>query len=126
MLFGVTSGQTEPNAFDLSTLERNYENENLLMDTVSRGKLHQVTAVASTVFNNGAQQRLSDSLRDRKNNLVILKTLLRKAAEYGGVHPQSLPLPGGKVRGGPEQKPPERTEAKVRSGGVLCSVTQVT
>ena len=43
--------------------------------------------MASTVFNNGAEQRLADSLRDRKNNLVILKTLLRKAAEQGGVHP---------------------------------------
>lgn len=85
--YAFTPGQTEPHALDLSTLERNYESENLLMEAISRGKLHQVTAVASTVFNNGAQQRLNDSLRDRKNNLVILKTLLRKAAEYGGVHP---------------------------------------
>lgn len=85
--YAFTPGQTEPHALDLSTLERNYENENLLMEAISRGKLHQVTAVASTVFNNGAEQRLNDSLRDRKNNLVILKTLLRKAAEYGGVHP---------------------------------------
>ena len=85
--YAFTPGQTEPHALDLSTLERNYESENLLMEAISRGKLHQVTAVASTVFNNGAQQRLKDSLRDRKNNLVILKTLLRKAAEYGGVHP---------------------------------------
>lgn len=85
--YAFTPGQTEPHALDLSTLERNYESENLLMEAISRGKLHQVTALASTVFNNGAQQRLNDSLRDRKNNLVILKTLLRKAAEYGGVHP---------------------------------------
>lgn len=85
--YAFTPGQTEPHALDLSTLERNYESENLLMEAISRGKLHQVTAVASTVFNNGAEQRLNDSLRDRKNNLVILKTLLRKAAEYGGVHP---------------------------------------
>ena len=85
--YSFTPGQSEPHALDLSTLERNYESENLLMEAVSKGKLHQVTAVASTVFNNGAQQRLNDSLRDRKNNLVILKTLLRKAAEYGGVHP---------------------------------------
>ena len=85
--YAFTPGQTEPHVLDLSTLEHNYESENLLMEAVSRGKLHQVTAVASTVFNNGAQQRLNDSLRDRKNNLVILKTLLRKAAEYGGVHP---------------------------------------
>ena len=85
--YAFTPGQAEPHILDLSTLERNYESENLLMEAISRGKLHQVTAVASTVFNNGAQQRLNDSLRDRKNNLVILKTLLRKAAEYGGVHP---------------------------------------
>ena len=74
-------------AFDLVTLEKNYANENRLMDAISKGKIHLINAVADTVFNNGAQSRLSDSLRDRKNNLVILKTLLRKAAEYGGVHP---------------------------------------
>ena len=74
-------------ADSLSSLERGYEDENLLMEAVSKGKLHLVTAVASTVYNNGAQQRLTDSLRDRKNNLIILKTLLRKAAESGGVHP---------------------------------------
>ena len=88
--YTVTPGQADPNTLDLSDLERNYENENLLMEAVSRGKLHQVTALASTVFNNGTGQRLNDSLRDRKNNLVILKTLLRKAAEYGGVHPMHL------------------------------------
>ena len=74
-------------ALSLQSLEQNYANENLLMDAVSKGKLHLVTAVASSVYNNGAEQRLADSLRDRKNNLIILKTLLRKAAEYGGVHP---------------------------------------
>ncbi len=75
---------------DLETLERNYANERILMDAVSSGKLHKLTAVASSVFNQGAEPRLSDSLRDRKNYLVILKTLLRKAAEYGGVHPLHL------------------------------------
>ena len=71
----------------MSILEHNYASENKLIEAVSKGKLHQVTAVASAVFNNGAEQRLADSLRDRKNYLIILKTLLRKAAEYGGVHP---------------------------------------
>ena len=79
--------QRQENPLSLATLEQNYVNEKLLMEAVSKGKLHLVTAVASTVFNNGALRQLSDSLRDRKNNLVILKTLLRKAAEYGGVHP---------------------------------------
>lgn len=71
----------------LDSLVKNYAAENQLIEAVSKGKLHRVTAPAATVFNNSAEQRLSDSLRDRKNNLIILKTLLRKAAEYGGVHP---------------------------------------
>lgn len=57
------------------------------MDAVSKGKLNLITAAASSVFNNGTEPRLADSLRNRKNYLIILKTLLRKAAEYGGVHP---------------------------------------
>ena len=60
------------------------------MEAVSKGKLHQVTAIASTVFNNGTQEQSPDSLRNRKNYLIILKTLLRKAAESGGVHPMHL------------------------------------
>ncbi len=72
---------------DLATLEGNCENERRLMEAVSSGKLHRLNAVASLVYNNGAEKRLPDSLRDRKNYLIILKTLLRKAAEYGGVHP---------------------------------------
>lgn len=82
--------QESENTLSLSTLELNYASENQLMAAVSKGKLHQVTAVASAVFNNGAEQRLADSLRDRKNYLIILKTLLRKAAEYGGVHPMHI------------------------------------
>ncbi len=71
----------------LQALESAYASENQLMDAVSKGKLHLVTAVAASVFNSGSAPILSDSLRTRKNNLIILKTLLRKAAEYGGVHP---------------------------------------
>lgn len=83
-------GQVDVKLTDLSLLEASYASENRLMEAVSKGKLHLVTAAASTVFNNGAQRRLNDSLRDRKNYLIILKTLLRKAAEYGGVHPIHL------------------------------------
>lgn len=82
--------QSDPHALDLSALESSYDNENKLMAAVSKGKLHLVTAAASTVFNNGTSQRTNDSLRDRKNYMIILKTLLRKAAEYGGVHPIHL------------------------------------
>ena len=85
----VTHIDTDPYDAPLSlkALEDNYENERILMEAVSKGKLRLVTKVASSVFTNGTEQRLSDSLRNRKNYLIILKTLLRKAAEYGGVHP---------------------------------------
>lgn len=88
--FSTIPGQCPDPAVDLTALERGYANENQLMEAVSKGKQHLVTAVAASVFNNGAEQRLSDSLRDRKNYLIILKTLLRKAAEYGGVHPMHI------------------------------------
>lgn len=88
--YSGSPGQANSHMPELSVLEQNYANENQLMEAVSKGKLHMVTAVASTVFNNGASARLNDSLRDRKNYLIILKTLLRKAAEYGGVHPIHL------------------------------------
>ena len=81
---------TREQKFPLDVLEKNYANEKLLMEAVSQGKLHKVNVMASTVFNNGTEARLNDSLRNRKNYLVILKTLLRKAAEQGGVHPLHL------------------------------------
>ena len=74
-------------SINLAVLEANYEREKQLMAAVSKGKLHLVTAVAASVFDKGTEPRLADSLRNRKNYLIILKTLLRKAAEYGGVHP---------------------------------------
>ena len=85
----ITQVDTDPYdaPISLTVLESNYESEKLLMDAVSKGKLHLVTAVAASVFNNGTEPRLADSLRNRKNYLIILKTLLRKSAEYGGVHP---------------------------------------
>lgn len=79
--------ETQEIGLSLSILETNYANEKYLMDAVSQGKLHKINALTSTVYNNGTEQRLSDSLRNRKNYLIILNTLLRKAAETGGVHP---------------------------------------
>ena len=73
--------------FSLSTIEENYRNEKILMKAVAKGELHKVTAISSAVFNNGTEERLLDSLRNRKNYLIILNTLLRKAVENGGVHP---------------------------------------
>lgn len=71
---------------NLSALEQNYASEKLLMEAVSKGQLQMLTAAAK-VYSSDAQRYPADSLRSRKNYLIILKTLLRKAAEQGGVHP---------------------------------------
>ncbi len=74
----------------LSIIEENYKNEEKLMDAVSKGKLQLLTQLTSSVYKNGTKRRLPDSLRNRKNYLIIFNTLLRKAAEKGGVHPINL------------------------------------
>ena len=38
----------------------------------------------------GLEQRLADTIRDKKNYLIIFNTLCRKAAQYGRVHPVYL------------------------------------
>ena len=77
-----------PNSvLNFSVIERNYERENVLMEAVSKGKLNQLDILVNSVFRQGEEERFSDSLRNRKNHLIILNTLLRKAAEYGAVHP---------------------------------------
>ena len=71
----------------LEIIEQNYKNENFLMDAVSKGKLNKVDLITSHILNQGTEMRTSDTLRNRKNYLVILNTILRKSAEYGKVHP---------------------------------------
>ncbi len=78
---------TEDSPFTLAVLEENYTREKQLMKAVSEGKLHKVNAISPSVYQNGTMPRVSDSLRNRKNYLIILNTLLRSAAGQGGVHP---------------------------------------
>lgn len=79
--------ETSSSFLNLSIIERNYASEKALMEAVSKGKLNQIDMIANSVLNQGTEPRLSDTLRNRKNYLIILNTLLRKAAEYGAVHP---------------------------------------
>lgn len=71
----------------LHILEEHYAAEKLLMDAVSQGKIHKISHITSNIFNLNIQPRIPDSIRNRKNYMIILNTLLRKAAEYGNVHP---------------------------------------
>ncbi len=69
-------------------LERRYYIENELIDAVSKGLSNKAEMIFSNITPETAlENRLTDSLRNTKNYMIILNTLLRKAAEQGKVHP---------------------------------------
>ncbi|MDO4490994.1 MAG: AraC family transcriptional regulator [Lachnospiraceae bacterium] len=72
----------------LDIIEEHYRNENQLMEAVSKGQIRNIASIpAATSFTQGTEPRLLNPLRNRKNYLIILNTILRKSAEMGGVHP---------------------------------------
>ena len=75
---------------NMRNMERRYAMENELMEAVTHGKLHRLKAIFSQFPEESFERRHSDPLRNMKNYGVITNTLLRKAAEQGGVHPMYL------------------------------------
>lgn len=71
----------------IRTLEERYSTENEMMRSVSQGIPHTRTMLTRANAHYGIQQRLPDSVRNLKNYMIILNTVLRKAAEDGCVHP---------------------------------------
>ena len=72
-------------------LERRYAKENELIDAVSKGLSHKAEMIFTNIKpENALEHRLTDSLRNTKNFLIILNTLLRKGAEQGKVHPYHI------------------------------------
>ena len=75
---------------NMRNMERRYAMENELMEAVTHGKLHRLKAILANFPEGTFEKRHSDPLRNMKNYGVITNTLLRKAAEQGGVHPMYL------------------------------------
>lgn len=74
-------------------LERRYATENELINAVSKGLTHKAEMIFSNIKpENALESRLTDNLRNTKNYMIILNTLLRKAAEQGKVHPYHIDL----------------------------------
>ena len=87
---GDVSEVAEDVLLNMQTLERRYAFENELMEAVTLGQL-QKERLLTPVFASGFfERRVADPLRNAKNYYVIMNTLLRKAAERGGVHPVDL------------------------------------
>lgn len=73
---------------DMRTMEQRYAFENELIEAVRLGQLYKQTQFFSAVTNTDYyEMRVSDPVRNVKNYCIIMNTLLRKAAEQGGVHP---------------------------------------
>jgi len=75
---------------DMKIMEARYAFENQLMEAVTHGQIHKAEMLFSHFGELNFDQRLTDSLRNLKNYSIICNTLLRKAAEKGGVHPLHL------------------------------------
>lgn len=77
----------EKTAWNMQMLEQRYKYENEMMEAVSHGLSHKAEMIAAGFSAASFERRLSDPLRELKNYGIIINTLLRKAAENGGVHP---------------------------------------
>ena len=75
---------------NMKTMEKRYAFENELIRAVTLGQIHKEEQLLSAFSGYSFEKRLPDPLRNAKNYSVIMNTLLRKAAENGGVHPVYL------------------------------------
>ncbi len=80
------------NTFDetvanMEMMEMRYAFENELIQAVALGQQHKEKMLVSAFNEQMFEKRLQDTLRNAKNYCIIMNTLLRKAAEQGGVHP---------------------------------------
>lgn len=82
------SDETEDaTAFNMHIMEQRYSYENELMNAVSQGLTHKAELLLTNFSEISFEKRIADPLRNIKNYCIIMNTLLRKAAENGGVHP---------------------------------------
>lgn len=72
---------------NIKTLEMRYSVENELIKAVSLGQQHKEVSIKRLFQGQLFEKRVQDTLRNSKNYCIIMNTLLRKAAEQGGVHP---------------------------------------
>lgn len=85
--FAFSSQPQKQLDFNLSIIEKRYQNENMLIENVKKGKTHQAQAMLSLFTPASVEHRAAEPTRNAKNYLIILNTLMRKAVEQSGVHP---------------------------------------
>ena len=82
-----TNPQKRADAFaSVRSIEQIYQAENELLQAVSHGRSAKAKLLLSHFPVFSLEQR-TDALRNLQNYTIVINTLLRKAAEQGGVHP---------------------------------------
>lgn len=71
-------------------IEGRYQAENALLSAVSTGAEQKALKHMEELLVFGLPSRMEDELRDMKDLLISLNTLLRKTAEFAGVHPARI------------------------------------
>lgn len=84
---GQMISEEENVLMNAAIMENRYAYENDLIDAVRKGQQWRIERFMSKVHSNSFEQRVTDPVRNVKNYCIITNTLLRKAAEQGGVHP---------------------------------------
>lgn len=84
---GLERASPSDSPLSLEALESRYADEERLMRAVSAGQAGQAAIIYSRFTSRQMERRTSPPLRDMKNYFIVFNTLLRKAAEYGHVHP---------------------------------------
>ena len=74
----------------MKAMEDRYSYENELMEAVSQGLSHRAELMLRAFTKSMMEHRSPDPVRNVKNYCIICNTLMRKAAENGGVHPLHL------------------------------------
>lgn len=72
---------------DMGMMEQRYAMESEIMEAVKHGRTYKSEMFLSAFSPGAFEQRLTDNVRNAKNYMIIMNTLLRKAAQEGGVHP---------------------------------------
>ncbi len=79
--------ENEKSAWNVQNIEKRYEFENEMLNAVTQGQYQKAVLLLSNLNTLSFEKRLSDPIRNLKNYCIITNTLLRKAAQNGGVHP---------------------------------------
>lgn len=82
-----TSSEEDDTLLDMKAMELRYQYENDMMEAVAKGQVHKADLLMTNFTTFSFEQRVADPVRNAKNYCIIMNTLLRKAAERGGVHP---------------------------------------